>query len=199
MPSFAVTRFRAPLESAGSRPLLFWPVWESPGSVVIWAEAVEAEPVETRDLLRIQSRLSLHFLHLLRLERRLFARAQQRRGRGGRKAVRQIELERQRLGRELHTGVGQALAAIRLQLEVIATELPVAARERRACAAQHRHPDGGHDGAGSRPLPAPASTRVAKAYAGIGDPAVVGHQRSSAALRSVVFASSPYPGNRTWK
>jgi signal transduction histidine kinase len=75
--------------------------------------------------LRIQSRLSLHFLHLLRLERRLSARAQQRRGRGGRKAVRQIEMERQRLGRELHTGVGQALAAIRLQLEVIAAELPM--------------------------------------------------------------------------
>jgi two-component system NarL family sensor kinase len=33
-------------------------------------------------------------------------------------------MERQRLGRELHTGVGQALAAIRLQLEVIAVELP---------------------------------------------------------------------------
>jgi signal transduction histidine kinase len=75
--------------------------------------------------LGIQSRLSLHFLHLLRLERRLSARAQQRRGRGGRKAVRQIEMERQRLGRELHTGVGQALAAIRLQLEVIAAELPL--------------------------------------------------------------------------
>ena len=33
-------------------------------------------------------------------------------------------MERQRLGRELHTGAGQMLAAIRLQLEVIATELP---------------------------------------------------------------------------
>jgi two-component system NarL family sensor kinase len=33
-------------------------------------------------------------------------------------------MERQRLGRELHTGVGQGLAAIRLQLEVIAAELP---------------------------------------------------------------------------
>jgi signal transduction histidine kinase len=111
--------------AGGIWPLLLWSVWESPGSVIIGAEAVEAEPVETRDLLRIQSRFSLHFLHLLRLERRLFVRAQQRRGRGGRKAVRQIEMERQRLGRELHTGVGQALAAIRLQLEVIASELPV--------------------------------------------------------------------------
>ena len=34
-------------------------------------------------------------------------------------------MERQRLARELHTGVGQGLAAIRLQLEVIAVELPL--------------------------------------------------------------------------
>jgi two-component system NarL family sensor kinase len=33
-------------------------------------------------------------------------------------------MERQRLGRELHTSVAQMLAAIRLQLEVIAIELP---------------------------------------------------------------------------
>ena len=39
-------------------------------------------------------------------------------------AVRQIEKERERLGRDLHTGVGQLLVAIRLQLEVIATQLP---------------------------------------------------------------------------
>jgi len=110
--------------TGGVSPLFLRAVWEPSGSVVVGVEAVEAEPVETRDLLRVQSRFSLHFLHLLRLERRLFVRAQQRRSRGGRKAVRQIELERQRLGRELHTGVGQALAAIRLQLEVIASELP---------------------------------------------------------------------------
>ena len=42
----------------------------------------------------------------------------------GASAVRQIELERERLGRDLHTGVGQLLVAIRLQLEVIATQLP---------------------------------------------------------------------------
>lgn len=37
-------------------------------------------------------------------------------------AQRQMELERQRLGRELHTGVGQTLSAMRLQLEMIAQE-----------------------------------------------------------------------------
>jgi signal transduction histidine kinase len=61
--------------------------------------------------------------HCFRLEaaqRSLHARARRGRGAG---AARQIERERQRLGRDLHTGVGQSLAAIRLQLEVIAVHL----------------------------------------------------------------------------
>ena len=105
-------------------PLRFWRVWESRNSVLIGAQAVEVEPQETKDLLVLERRLAGHFLQLLGSERRLFAAAQQRRGHGGRKAIRQIEMERRRLGRELHTGVGQMLAAIRLQLEVISTELP---------------------------------------------------------------------------
>ena len=105
-------------------PLHFWLVWESPTSVLIGAQAVEGELEETKDLLVLQNRFTGHFLQLLGLERRLFVTAQQRRGRGGRKAVRQIEMERQRLGRELHTGVGQMLSAIRLQLEVISAALP---------------------------------------------------------------------------
>src|SRR5664280_1806399 len=104
--------------------LRFWLVWESPESVLIGALAEEAEPGQTKDLLGLQRRFTGHFLQLLGLERRLFGRAYQRRGRGGRTAVRQIEMERQRLGRELHTGAGQMLAAIRLQVEVIADELP---------------------------------------------------------------------------
>ena len=105
-------------------PLRFWTVWESRESVLVAVQVVEGEPRETKDLLRLQRRLTFHFFRLLGVERHLSARAQQRRGRGGRKAVRQIEMERQRLGRELHTGVGQGLAAIRLQLEVISAELP---------------------------------------------------------------------------
>jgi signal transduction histidine kinase len=102
----------------------FWRVWEFQDTVLIGAQTVDPEPQETQDLLRIQGSLTLHFLQLLELERRLFVAAQRRRGHGGRGAIRQIEMERQRLGRELHTGVGQMLAAIRLQLEVITTELP---------------------------------------------------------------------------
>jgi signal transduction histidine kinase len=105
-------------------PLRFWTVWESRESVLIAVQATGGEPRETNELLHLQRQLTFHFFRLLGLERLLFTRAQVRRGRGGRNAVRQIEMERQRLGRELHTGVGQGLAAIRLQLEVIAAELP---------------------------------------------------------------------------
>jgi two-component system NarL family sensor kinase len=51
------------------------------------------------------------------------ARAQRKR-RAGIAVQRQMELERQRLGRELHTGVGQTLVAMRLQLEAISRHCP---------------------------------------------------------------------------
>ncbi len=75
-------------------------------------------------LFRLQGRLLLHYFHLLGAERHLARRARRHRGPGGLRALRQIELERERLGRELHTSVGQQLSAIRLQAEVIAGDLP---------------------------------------------------------------------------
>jgi len=75
-------------------------------------------------LLRLENSLLRHCLRLQRAERDLSIFARQRRQGNGRGAVRQIELERQRLGRELHTGLGQMLAAIRLQLEIVAALLP---------------------------------------------------------------------------
>ena len=74
-------------------------------------------------LLRLQSRLIRQYFRLVHAERTLSNLAQQTRTPGGIGAVRQIELERARLGRDLHTGVGQLLVAIRLQLEVIASQL----------------------------------------------------------------------------
>jgi two-component system, NarL family, sensor kinase len=53
--------------------------------------------------------------------RRMVARARRA---AGRAALRQVERERQRLGAELHTGVGQLLAAIRIQVELIELQLP---------------------------------------------------------------------------
>lgn len=86
--------------------------WEKP-----WRE-------ELAGLLRIQCELLRKVARLQKAERDLFQRVQSSRRRGGRTAIVQIERERRRLSRELHTGVGQMLAAMRLQLEFISTQLP---------------------------------------------------------------------------
>ena len=86
--------------------------------------AFSAGREQTAALLGLETSLLRHCLRLQCAERDLSAFARQRRRGSGRGAVRQIELERQRLGRELHTGLGQMLAAIRLQLEIVAALLP---------------------------------------------------------------------------
>jgi two-component system, NarL family, sensor kinase len=68
----------------------------------------------------IQAGLLRHYFRLEQAERRLSSLVR-RDARGS--AIRQVELERQRLGRELHTGVGQILAAIRLQVDAIDAQL----------------------------------------------------------------------------
>ena len=98
------------------------------GTVLIGARPLapgESSPETTETaLFQLQERLLLHYFRLLRVEGALTQRARSRRGLGGLGALRQIELERARLGRELHTGLGQQLSAIRLQAEVIAADLP---------------------------------------------------------------------------
>ena len=101
-----------------------WPVLTLPDSMVIGAQ-MEGQ-LEIGGV-RIEDRILRHHRRLQRAERKLSARVKNRPGAGGGRVVRQIELERQRLGRELHTSVGQMLAAIRLQLEVIAAQMPDAA------------------------------------------------------------------------
>jgi two-component system NarL family sensor kinase len=70
----------------------------------------------------LQQGLLRRYFRLERAERRLARRARQDGSEDG--ASHQLELERQRLGRDLHTGVGQLLAAIRLQVESIEVQLP---------------------------------------------------------------------------
>jgi signal transduction histidine kinase len=77
---------------------------------------------EAAGLMLIQTSLLRHCFQLQHVERDLFTRARQKRPGGGGQSILQVERERRRLGRELHTGVGQMLAAIRLQLEVIAAQ-----------------------------------------------------------------------------
>jgi two-component system NarL family sensor kinase len=99
-------------------------VLELRDTVVIGAQP---ERPRTLESVRMEDRIVRNHRRLQRAERALSARVKgQSRGAGG-KVLRQVELERQRLGRELHTGVGQMLAAIRLQLEVIAAQMPTPA------------------------------------------------------------------------
>ena len=68
-------------------------------------------------LTALQLGLLRHYFRLEEAERRLSTMVSRERSAG--RAVRQLEMERGRLGRDLHTGVGQMLAAIRLQAELI--------------------------------------------------------------------------------
>jgi two-component system NarL family sensor kinase len=79
---------------------------------------------EAGGLLDLQCSLVKHYFRLQEAAQGLSIRAESLQPGTGGGAIRQIELERQRLGREMHTGLGQLLAAIRLQLEVITSQLP---------------------------------------------------------------------------
>jgi signal transduction histidine kinase len=98
-----------------------WPVLALPGALLIGAQA---ERQGKTDTVRIEDWILRHYPRLQRAQRELQDRARGRGNGSGCGAARQIELERQRLGRELHTGVGQMLAAIGLQLEAIAIQMP---------------------------------------------------------------------------
>ncbi len=119
----ALKNLRHPIYGFEISSLRFWKVCEFRDSVLI-ASIGTAQIHDAPDLGPVHRNFNANFFRLLELERALFERARRRRGGSGKKAIHQIERERQRLGRELHTGVGQLLAAIRWQLEVISTELP---------------------------------------------------------------------------
>ncbi len=127
-----IPRWRPTAENPQGPPespveLVYSRLLELGGTVLIGARPAHPVPYAPEDndavLLRLQGRLSLQYFRLLSAERRLAGHARRRRPSGIR-ALRQIELERERLGRELHTSVGQQLSAIRLQAEVIGAAIP---------------------------------------------------------------------------
>ena len=72
---------------------------------------------QVHDLLRLQASLFERYVRLQTAERKLSRAAAGRRRNFS--PLRQLELERQRMGRELHTDVGQLLTSIHLQVELI--------------------------------------------------------------------------------
>jgi signal transduction histidine kinase len=121
-------RARLELGDTGYLPeipqMCFWRVWEGHSSVLLSVSVQSPYPIVINDLGTLEVKILRHFFRLLKSQRALSGHARDSRRSGGHNAVRQVERERQRLGRELHTGVGQMLAAIRLQLDVIERELP---------------------------------------------------------------------------
>ena len=97
-------------------------IWEGGGRVLLGARPLEAHR-ENAVLLRLEGNLLRNYIRLQAAERMLSSRARERRGAAPRSPIQQIELERRRLGRELHTSVGQLLSAIRLQLEIATSQL----------------------------------------------------------------------------
>ena len=101
-----------------------WPFDLSGATRLIGDKLRVALNEEAGGLLDLQSSLVKHYFRLQEAAQGLSIRAESLQPGTGGGAIRQIELERQRLGREMHTGLGQLLAAIRLQLEVITSQLP---------------------------------------------------------------------------
>jgi signal transduction histidine kinase len=128
-PRNLVETFLAEIPAPGGRfsILRFWRVWKNRGSVLIGAQAAETAWTQVLDEASawraIEGRLLRNYFRLEIAQRVLSSRAPERRT-NGRSAIRQIEMERQRLGRELHTGVGQMLTAIHLQVEIVEAQLP---------------------------------------------------------------------------
>jgi signal transduction histidine kinase len=107
-------------------PLRVRPVLRAPEGLLLAAEAempagtASQQPAALRQL---EQKLLSNYFRLLRIERRLSEKAARKRPGAGQVAIRQVEVERRRIASELHTGVGQMLAAMRMQLELVTSNL----------------------------------------------------------------------------
>jgi len=123
----AIPRWRAAEAQAGTpEELWFVRLLEFGGTTLIGMRipVPQEEHASSSDaaLLLLQGKLAMQYFRLQRAERSLSRRSGLRQRSAGGRALRQMEMERQRLGRELHTGVVQQLAAIRQQIDFITAE-----------------------------------------------------------------------------
>jgi len=123
----AVPPSQLPAESLPSDRFQFWRVLEMGDRTLVGAQSREPAASialrEISEMLRLEARMLRHYFRLQKAERAIADRTRKQH-RSGPRALQLVEMERQRIGRELHTGVGQLLAAIRLHLEVISAHLP---------------------------------------------------------------------------
>ena len=91
---------------------------------VVGEEGGAPEHPSTAVLMRLEYNLLQRIERLQRAQTRLAVRVRRGGRASGTRLLEQLELERQRLGRDLHTGVGQSLAAIKVNLELIDAGFP---------------------------------------------------------------------------
>ena len=112
-----------PVKGGDSVQLRFSLVLDMPNSLLMSAEVLHGVPgasaPEVLGMLRLLRSMIRNILHLQNIHMRLSARVMRRKRGGGRQVVRHLEMLRKRLAIDLHTGVGQHLTAIGLQLDTI--------------------------------------------------------------------------------
>lgn len=140
-----LARFAAsqPLQGGESVALRFSLVLAMPNSLLYSAEVqsngVYTQPPEVLGMLRLLRSMIRNILHLQNIHMRLAARVMRRRRGSGRQVVEHLEKLRRRLAIDLHTGVGQHLTAIGLQLDSLErAQLPLPAPAPAALAAIRR-------------------------------------------------------------
>lgn len=121
-----------PGEEGGSRQLpvsrfQFWRLLNLGDRMLVSAQPSEpgasAALREVSEMLRLEARMLQHFNRLQTVERKIAGYVRTK-GTVRSKPLQLLEMDRTRTARDLHTGVGQVLAAIRLQLEIVAHYWP---------------------------------------------------------------------------
>ena len=103
-------------------------VLRSAGRVVLSAEVRERAwdrlEAASAQLIAMQNRVLQNYFRLLRIQQALDSRLNRGRRNAGCDISAQLERERARMARELHTGAGQLLSAINLHVELIERKAP---------------------------------------------------------------------------
>lgn len=111
------------IQRVGSLLIRFTLVLDMPNSLLVSAEVLQGSSAtsgsEVAGTLRLLRGMIRNILHLQTIHLRLTARVSRRKRGGGRQVVEHLEMLRKRLALDLHTGVGQHLTAIGLQLDSI--------------------------------------------------------------------------------
>ena len=107
----------------GAVRVRFWRLMRTGRSVVLSAEvrerASDEKPIAVQPLMTIEYRTLHNYFRLLRAQQMLDSHTRRGRKSAGALLLEQLDRERERLGRDLHTGVGQALSAIKVHLEIV--------------------------------------------------------------------------------